>query len=403
MFQANNNSERQKLGKKINTLLYCIDCRMETECNDTTRNLMLGALSNELASLNTSLEQMAKQWEEKLPYGSERPLRVNWEKMSQEARQLSNNIKNFHHTTPENNETTEIQPLNNLSEHLEHLSRHITKIYELLQPINSPGKYAGYYQDMLREYDLNHWMEKRHEWEHKMAARPARLIKQFCENELQTLLDKLEAYEDCNIISKDHTTIYQEAVGIKLWNDDTDEQKEAADILYYVRSALYLAEQCKKPLKQIESEPMDEEHQETTSQQEQATVARPIMTISPEKLEEIKMHYERLECFLENGYTHTWIERFFDNMSTNNIENQLYGRKIYKPMCHILGDLCRSKVYKDSTTQLAEEIWQSFNEKSNRNYSLPSKDSLARYIRQGLDNNEKLHTWIENYVKDTKK
>lgn len=192
-------------------------------------------------------------------------------------------------------------------------------------------------------------------------------------------------------------------MGIKLWNDDTDEQKEAADILYYVRSALYLAEQCKKPLKQIESEPMDEEQQETTSQQEQATVARPIMTISPKNLEEIKMHCERLECFLRHGYTHKWIERFFDNMSINNIENQLNGRKIYKPVCQILGDLCRSNVYEDSTKRLAEEIWQSFNDKTPRNHPLPSQDSLARYIRQGVDNNEKLHTWIENYVKETKK
>ncbi len=399
MFQANNNSEQQKLGNKISTLLYCIDCRMETECSETTRNIMLGALSNELASLNQSLEQMAQQWEEKLPYGSERPLRVNWEQMGQKARRLSNDIKNFHHTAPDNNETPEIQPLSNLAEHLEHLSQHITKIYELLQPINSPGKYAGYYQDMLREYDLNHWMEKRHEWEHWIAGRTSKSIKQFCESKLQTLLDKLEAYDDCNIISKDHTTIYQEAVGIKLWNDDTDGQKEAADILYYVRSALYLAEQCKKPLKQMESEPMEEELQETASQQEQATAARPVPTISPENLEEIKMHYKKLERFLINGHTHEWIERFFDNMSINNIENQLNGRKIYKPACHILGDLCRSKVYADSTTQLAKEIRCSFGNSNNRNGQLPSLESLARYIRQGLDNNEELHTWIENYVR----
>lgn len=107
---------------------------------------------------------------------------------------------------------------------------------------------------------------------------------------------------------------------------------------------------------------MEEEQQETTSQQEQATVARPTPIISKEKLEEIKMHY------------------------------------IYKPIYHILGDLCHSKVYADSTTQLAKEIRCSFND-NNRNNQLPSLESLACYIRQGLDNNEELHTWIENYVK----
>ena len=143
---------------------------------------------------------------------------------------------------------------------------------------------------------------------------------------------------------------------------------------------------------------MEEEQQETASQQEQATAARPAPTISPENLEEIKMHYKMLERFLINGYTHEWIERFFDSMSTNNIENQLNGRKIYKPACHILGGLCRLKVYADSTTQLAKEIRRSFGD-SNRNGQLPSLESLARYIRQGLCNSEELHTWIENYVK----
>lgn len=143
---------------------------------------------------------------------------------------------------------------------------------------------------------------------------------------------------------------------------------------------------------------MEEEQQETASQQEQATVARPAPTISLENLEEIKMHYKMLERFLINGYTHEWIERFFDSMSTNNIENQLNGRKIYKPACHILGGLCRLKVYADSTTQLAKEIRRSFGD-SNRNGQLPSLESLARYIRQGLCNSEELHTWIENYVK----
>ena len=175
-------------------------------------------------------------------------------------------------------------------------------------------------------------------------------------------------------------------------------QYSVTRILYYVRSALYLAEQCKKPLKQMKSEPMEEEQQETTSQQEQATVARPTPTISQENLEEIKMHYKMLARFLINGYTHEWIERFFDNMSINNIENQLNGRKIYKPACHIFGDLCRLKVYANSTTQLAKEIRRSFSD-NNRNGLLPSLESLARYIRQGLDNNEELHTWIENYVR----
>ena len=81
-------------------------------------------------------------------------------------------------------------------------------------------------------------------------------------------------------------------------------QYSVTRILYYVRSALYLAEQCKKPLKQMKSEPMEEEQQETTSQQEQATVARPTPTISQENLEGIKMHNKMLERFLINGYTH---------------------------------------------------------------------------------------------------
>lgn len=396
-YKNDNILTEQTLGTRIATTLFCIKCRLETECSDIARRTMLDALASELKTLiNPYLEKLTDRWNDELPYGKERPLRGEWGKMSAQADELIRNIDEGISDIPNGDEyEMDRTQQKNLAEQLRLLSGNVLRVYELLHPRNLPEKYAGYFRNMLKVYDLDFWKVKQCELENMISLRPAKLIKKFCEDELQKQLDKLAAYEDYNIIDCNRTTIYQEAAGIKLWQDDTDDQEEAMELLYTIRSVIYLAEQCRKPIRQEVCEPTEEEPRENIHEHEHAPKTVPIY-ITSEYLEMMKSHFSQFERFLRNGYSAEWVNTFCDSMARGSISCTLNKGKRYKHLSNILGELCRKGVYSDETTVMAKDTWLHFGGKSNS--ELPQPDSFARYIRKGLDGNESLRLWVVEYM-----
>ena len=404
---TNNVLEKVEPPKPLAVLLddfyACVDVCLHKVVGQATFHRMVDALTVELMrEISARIAELKMKWTEELPMIDERHTHINWEELSAQASEQKEKVEKHRFFYSLSVSKGDIFTPADLVSQLESLANDLLSLDAALHPTDKPDLYIKYSQRYQQHYELNHWAKQQREWRNAMSNYATAHKKDFFRKNLRKSLDALK---DCKpyVVSEDRTSMYEEALGVVLWRDASDEQTEALTILSHVRSAKYFADLLNEPIVMLDREMTEEERQIPEMQQKQD-----LQKVQQKGLPLIKDVCSCMSANFNKGYSVAWVNKFWDDALSGE-QRDAFSKKMStqkkrnKTICQVLGDLQDAGVFNGQTADIARSVKEKVDGRKNErkwNYKeqLPSEATLKDYARKGVDDVAAVHQWIVDYV-----